>query len=115
MAIVSEILSSLHTQYVNFCVVLCFVLREFKSTGNKINDAWLWQDELMAELEELEQEGLDEKLLEVGGPATDTLPSVPVAEPKAPAKGKQCDLNQRLNAFFCFSLQQTTSTAMFDL
>ena len=98
MAIVSEILSSLHTQYVNFCVVLCFVLREFKSTGNKINHAWLWQDELMAELEELEQEGLDEKLLEVGGPATDTLPSVPVAEPKAPAKGKHCDLNQRLSA-----------------
>ena len=33
----------------------------------------------MAELEELEQEGLDEKLLEVGTPATDQLPSVPSA------------------------------------
>ncbi len=35
----------------------------------------------MAELEELEQEDLDSQLLEVGGPATDSLPSVPTAEP----------------------------------
>ena len=40
----------------------------------------------MAELEELEQETLDEQLLEVGGPATDQLPSVPQAEPARPAQ-----------------------------
>lgn len=42
----------------------------------------------MAELEELEQENLDEQLLEVTGPATDNLPSVPTAEPVVPAAGK---------------------------
>ena len=42
----------------------------------------------MAELEELEQEELDEKLLEVGGPSTDNLPSVPVSEPAASSKSK---------------------------
>ena len=40
----------------------------------------LLQDDLMAELEELEQEDLDEKLLDVG-PMTDNVPSVPVSEP----------------------------------
>ena len=35
----------------------------------------------MAELEELEQEELDTQLLEVTGPGTDSLPSVPTAEP----------------------------------
>lgn len=45
------------------------------------------EDELMNELEELEQEGLDEQLLEVGGTAD--LPSVPATElPAAPAKAK---------------------------
>lgn len=42
----------------------------------------------MAELEELEQEQLDEQLLEVNGPATDQLPSVPSQEPAAKAKSK---------------------------
>ena len=43
----------------------------------------LIKDELMNELEELEQEGLDEQLLEVGGTAD--LPSVPATElPAAP-------------------------------
>lgn len=41
----------------------------------------------MAELEELEQEDLDEQLLDVEGPATDNLPSVPTAEPVVPARG----------------------------
>lgn len=41
----------------------------------------------MAELEELEQEELDEKLLDVN-PISDSLPSVPVAEPKQPKKGR---------------------------
>lgn len=45
------------------------------------------EDELMNELEELEQEGLDEQLLEVGGTAD--LPNVPATElPAAPAKAK---------------------------
>ena len=38
----------------------------------------LFKDELNAELEELEQEGLDEQLLDVAGTAG--LPSVPVSE-----------------------------------
>jgi charged multivesicular body protein 4 len=42
----------------------------------------------MAELEELEQEELDEQLLEVTGPSTDNLPSVPTAEPVIPASCK---------------------------
>lgn len=37
-----------------------------------------FQDELNAELEELEQEGLDEELLKVGGTAD--LPTVPTTE-----------------------------------
>lgn len=47
------------------------------------------QDELMAELEELEQEQLDEQLLEVGTPSADiNLPSVPASEPIASTKSK---------------------------
>lgn len=47
-------------------------------------------DELMAELEDLEQEELDKQLLEVShGPTADELPSVPTAEPAAASKGKQ--------------------------
>ena len=43
------------------------------------------QDELMNELEELEQEGLDEDLLQIGG--TTSLPNVPSTElPAAPGK-----------------------------
>lgn len=45
------------------------------------------EDELMAELEELEQEDLDKNLLEIGG--TDNLPSVPSTSlPSKPAKKK---------------------------
>lgn len=45
------------------------------------------EDELLNELEELEQEGLDEQLLEVAG--TSSLPAVPETElPAAPAKAK---------------------------
>ncbi|XP_023930275.1 charged multivesicular body protein 4b [Lingula anatina] len=55
------------------------------------------EDELMAELEELEQEDLDAQLLEVGGPVTDQLPSVPVSEPVAKTKGKaQADADDDL-------------------
>jgi len=43
----------------------------------------------MAELEELEQEGLDEELLKVG-PASDHLPAVPTSIPVAPARGNCC-------------------------
>lgn len=41
----------------------------------------------MAELEELEQEALEDKLLDVG-PAVDNLPSVPSAQPAAAARGR---------------------------
>ena len=44
------------------------------------------QDDLMAELEELEQEDLDAQLLEISGPAVDELPSVPTAEPSGSSK-----------------------------
>lgn len=45
----------------------------------------------MAELEELEQEELDEKLLDVN-PISDSLPSVPASEPQKTKKGKlQCE------------------------
>uniref|UniRef100_A0A3P8P1C6 Charged multivesicular body protein 4b n=1 Tax=Astatotilapia calliptera TaxID=8154 RepID=A0A3P8P1C6_ASTCA len=45
------------------------------------------EDELMAELEELEQEELDKNLLEIGG--TENLPSVPSTSlPSKPAKKK---------------------------
>ena len=43
------------------------------------------EDELMAELEELEQEDLDKELLEVG-PTPSNLPEVPTAVPAAAAK-----------------------------
>lgn len=43
------------------------------------------EDDLLAELEELEQEDLDEKLLDVG-PIGDDLPSVPTSEPAASRK-----------------------------
>lgn len=45
------------------------------------------EDELLAELEELEQEELDERLLDTGT-ADAALPEVPTAEPRAPAKTK---------------------------
>ncbi|RXG52840.1 Charged multivesicular body protein 4b [Armadillidium vulgare] len=46
------------------------------------------EDELMAELEELEQEALDEKLLETGEVSAD-LPEVPTATPAQPARKKK--------------------------
>ena len=47
----------------------------------------------MAELEELEQADLEERLLDVEGPATDNLPSVPVVEPVASTRGKNFKLD----------------------
>lgn len=48
------------------------------------------EDELMAELEELEQEELDKNLLEISGPETVPLPNVPsIAIPSKPAKKKE--------------------------
>jgi len=44
-------------------------------------------DDLMKELEDLEQESLEEKLLDVG-PIADKLPSVPAAQPAAAARAK---------------------------
>ncbi|KAK8769498.1 hypothetical protein V5799_014038 [Amblyomma americanum] len=44
------------------------------------------EDELLEELETLEQQELDEKLIDVAGPAAEDLPEVPTAEPsKTPA------------------------------
>jgi len=45
------------------------------------------EDDLLAELEELEQEALDEKLTDIG-PAVDKIPSVPVSVPVAASRGK---------------------------
>ena len=42
------------------------------------------QDDLMAELEDLEQEEIDEQLLDIKAPVTDDLPSVPTQEPAKP-------------------------------
>lgn len=54
-------------------------------------DGWFlslpFQDDLLAELEELEQEALDEKLLETTG-VTDELPEVPSAIPETVSKKK---------------------------
>ena len=47
----------------------------------------------MAELEELEQEELDERLLDVGPGVSDQLPSVPTAEPVKPKPGMTQDFN----------------------
>lgn len=44
------------------------------------------EDDLLEELETLEQQELDSKLIDVAGPAAEDLPEVPTAEPtKAPA------------------------------
>uniref|UniRef100_G3RXG1 Charged multivesicular body protein 4B pseudogene 1 n=2 Tax=Gorilla gorilla gorilla TaxID=9595 RepID=G3RXG1_GORGO len=48
------------------------------------------EDELMAELEELEQEEPDKNLLEISGPETVPLPNVPsIALPSKPAKKRK--------------------------
>ncbi|XP_044768436.1 LOW QUALITY PROTEIN: charged multivesicular body protein 4b-like [Neomonachus schauinslandi] len=48
------------------------------------------EDELMAELEELEQEELDKNLLEISGPETVPLPNVPsITLPSKPTKKKE--------------------------
>lgn len=77
------------------------VVAVFKSFLMSIR--FLYQDDLMAELEELEQENLDEQLLEVTGPATDNLPSVPTAEPVVPTAGKLSSINRQiyLNTQIC--------------
>ena len=50
-------------------------------------DADHFKDDLLEELEELEQEELEEKLLDVGPSVSDELPSVPTAEPVKPKPG----------------------------
>lgn len=53
-------------------------------------DCILHQDELLAELDELEQEELDKNLLEIGGPENVPLPNVPSTSlPSRPGKKKQ--------------------------
>lgn len=46
-------------------------------------------DELLAELEKMEQEQVEEKLLNVGPTATEELPSVPNAEPAVPSSSRK--------------------------
>ena len=50
-----------------------------------------FQDDLLAELEELEQEALDEKLLETGGTVPTDLPEVPTAAPASAPRKKQVE------------------------
>ncbi|GFR69853.1 charged multivesicular body protein 4b [Elysia marginata] len=52
------------------------------------------EDELLAELEELEQEGLSAELLQVG-PSSEELPSVPTTEPNAAIKSSKASKNQQ--------------------
>lgn len=52
---------------------------------------FLSQDELLAELDELEQEELDKNLLEIGGPENVPLPNVPSTSlPSRPGKKNLC-------------------------
>jgi hypothetical protein len=53
--------------------------------------AFCVQDELLAELEEMEEEELNRQLLDVGGADVDNLPAVPTAEPahKEPRAGSE--------------------------
>lgn len=53
------------------------------------------EDELMAELEELEQEDLDKEMLDLGSTTTD-LPEVPAAEVPKPSKKKVEDDDDEL-------------------
>lgn len=55
--------------------------------AGRVSPHFLLQDELLAELEELEQEELDKNLLEISGPETVPLPNVPsVALPSKPGE-----------------------------
>ena len=62
------------------------------------------KDDLMKELEDLEQEALEEKLLDVG-PIADKLPSVPSAQPTPAARGN--DNLQLLKYFTTLCLLKT--------
>lgn len=71
----------------------------------------------MAELEELEQEALDEKLLDVGVPATDQLPSVPTAEPAAPiaSECRMCEISlnyQKKHSYPLYTVSNRPSSFM---
>ncbi|XP_070536266.1 charged multivesicular body protein 4c-like [Ptychodera flava] len=79
-------------------------IQEQQELANEISDAIsnpigfgqeMDEDELMAELEELEQEDLDEELLKIGPTPVDNLPSVPSEIPKAKAKEKEEDDDMR--------------------
>lgn len=60
-------------------------------------DCFLSQDELLAELDELEQEELDKNLLEIGGPENVPLPNVPSTSlPSRPGKNNLHQLWQRI-------------------
>ena len=66
-----------------------------------VASVWIvWQDELLAELEDLEQEELDRELLQVGG---ENLPSIPTA-PLPSSKGifLQCYMCTKVFLLLCF-------------
>lgn len=92
---VAKAFKSAHTMDIDDVHNIMDDISEQMQVQNEIQDAiasvgvdheLMDEDELMAELEALEQEGLDEKLLEVT--TTDQLPSAPAAEPVAPSKAK---------------------------
>ncbi|KAK2520877.1 Chmp4b [Columba livia] len=65
-------------------------IAEQQELADEISTAISKPDELMAELEELEQEELDKNLLEISGPETVPLPNVPsISIPSKPAKKKE--------------------------
>ena len=68
--------------YTDICAVLNAILVKNVKIVNIIVDL---QDDLLKELEELEQQDLEEKLIDVG--PTVELPSVPSAVPSEPSRG----------------------------
>ncbi|KFO59638.1 Charged multivesicular body protein 4b, partial [Corvus brachyrhynchos] len=65
------------------------------------------EDELMAELEELEQEELDKNLLEISGPETVPLPNVPsISIPSKPEATAFCQDSHSLVLFCAFAAKK---------
>uniref|UniRef100_A0A3Q0TEK4 Charged multivesicular body protein 4Bb n=1 Tax=Amphilophus citrinellus TaxID=61819 RepID=A0A3Q0TEK4_AMPCI len=79
------------------------------------------EDELLAELDELEQEELDKNLLEIGGPETTPLPNVPSTSlPSRPGKSSLRKRTQHLGGlgcrvFFSFGVTEEISCFREDL
>lgn len=82
----------------------CFYLKpRLEPFGLYLFICFLRQDELLAELDELEQEELDKNLLEIGGPENAPLPNVPSTSlPSRPGRENSSVLtwSQHLSLFF---------------